>query len=126
MSSTSTIRDVRWRILELFNIRNALSEEPSKAELLQFPDTYETTRAAESAYKWLIRKSSQQQQIQQPGTGGAETHTSTRSTLVNGAASIRMWQILSNLAKLGERTGFTIGTTIHNEKLVFVIANIPE
>jgi hypothetical protein len=37
-----------------------------------------------------------------------------------------MWQILSNVAKLGERAGFTIDTTIKNEKLVFVIANIPE
>lgn len=113
--------------MEIFDIRNALSEEPSKAELLQFLDTYETTRAAESAYKWLIGKSSQQQQIQQSVvTGGAETRKSTRSTLVNGAASISMWQILSNLAKLGERAGFTIDTTIQNEKLVFVIANIPE
>jgi hypothetical protein len=51
---------------------------------------------------------------------------STKSTLVNGAATISMWQILSNLGKLGERAGFTIDTTIQNEKLVFVIANIPE
>jgi hypothetical protein len=60
------------------------------------------------------------------GTGGAGTRKSTRSTLVNGAASISMWQILSNLTKLGERAGFTIDTTIQNKKLVFVIANIPE
>ena len=37
-----------------------------------------------------------------------------------------MWEILSNLAKIGERAGFTIDTTIQNEKLVFVIGNIPE
>jgi len=113
--------------VEIFDTRNELSEEPSKAELLQFLDTYETTRAAESAYKWLTGKSSQQQQIHKPGgMGGAGTRKSTKSTLVNGAASISMWQVLSNLAKLGERAGFTIDTTVQNEKLVFVITNIPE
>jgi hypothetical protein len=46
--------------------------------------------------------------------------------VLSGAATISMWEILSNLAKIGERAGFTIDTTIQNEKLVFVIGNIPE
>jgi hypothetical protein len=46
--------------------------------------------------------------------------------VLSGAATISIWEILSNLAKIGERAGFTIDTTIQNEKLVFVIGNIPE
>ena len=109
-----------------FSVKSTLFEEPSKAELLQFLDTYETTRGAELAYKMLTGKSSHQNQKQQPvGTWRAGARKSARSTLVDGAASISMWEILSNLAKLEERAGLTIDTTIQNNKLVFVIANIP-
>jgi hypothetical protein len=106
--------------LQKLDFGNAFPEGPSKGEIFQFLDTYETTQGADSAYQWLTRKSSPQQQMHKR----TRKRKSAETKIVNTTPS--MWEILSNLAKLAERAGFTIDTTIHNEMLVVVIGNIPD
>ena len=106
-------------ILQKFDIGNAHSEDPSRAEILQFLDTNDTTQAAESAYKWLLDKSLRQQEQQ---IVAADTSLSALGITMVG----NLWDVLSILANLGKSVGFSIETSIKNEKLVIVIGNIPD
>jgi hypothetical protein len=105
--------------LQKFDIENALSEYPSRAEILQFLDAYNSIQAAESAYKWLLDKSFHEQQIEEVAAGGAHT-------VLGARMAGNLWDILSNLAKIGTHAGFSIDTSIQNEELVFVVGNIPD
>jgi hypothetical protein len=39
---------------------------------------------------------------------------------------MNLLEILSNLAQIGEATGFSVDVSIQNERLVVVISDIPE
>jgi hypothetical protein len=107
----------RWVILQKFDISNAHSEDPSRAEILQFLDTNDTTQAAETAYKWLLDKSLRQQQV---------VDIDTSLSALGSHVAVNLWDVLSSLSNLGKSVGFSIETSIKNEKLVIVIGNIPD
>ena len=109
-------------ILDKFDIRSALSEEPSRAELLQFLDDNEITPAAESAYKWMVGKSLHRQHLQEAIARGQGS--SAASIVI--PATITLWEVLSSLADVGERTGFNIGVNLQTETLEVVIRDVPE
>jgi len=113
--------------MEKFGGINAVSAKPSKAEILQFLDTFETKRAAESAYKWITDESSQKKQIhEQMSEVRSKTRKSAKIAQLVGYTQMNLWEVLSNLAQVGERAGLTIKTSVQTEKLVFEIGNIPE
>ena len=108
-------------IFDKFNSENALSEEPSRAELLQFLDTYGTTQASELAYKWIVSRSFQRRQRREAVASGRGS-----ATALVTIATVNLFEMLSSLADIGERAGFSIDASLHNETLVVAIGGIPE
>jgi hypothetical protein len=106
-----------------FDIGNALSGEPSRAELLRFLDANGTTQAAESAYKWIAGKSLHSQQLREAVARGQGS--ATAATMVT-SAGMNLWEVLSRLADIAERIEFSIDVSLQNETLVVVITDVPE
>jgi hypothetical protein len=101
--------------LEAFDLENLYSD-PSNAELLQFLDSLEPKHAAQLAYQWLESRLLLQHQIA----------TETKEGLTKIVFPVNLWEMLSSLARFGESMDFTIDASVQNNKMVFVIGNIPE
>jgi hypothetical protein len=107
--------------LEQFDVESTLSGEPSKAALLQFLEAPKTKQVAELAFQWLVSRSSLPLQEQFPAKRDGAMTIAT-----NAPTTMTLWEMLSTLAKYGERVGLDINMTIENREAVFVIGNIPE
>lgn len=98
--------------LDLENMRS----DPTKEELLQFLIGLEPKPAAHLAYQWLESRLLLEHQI------AAETKEGLTKTI----STVNLWDMLSSLARFGESMGFTIVVSAQNNKMVFVVGNIPE